>query len=105
MGEVYRAKDTSLNREVAIKVLPESVTDDPERLARYQARRSIVLTTNLAFKDWNTIFPNASCIATLLDRLTHHADVTLVEGKSYRVRESEKENAERKKRRKKKTPV
>ena len=66
---------------------------------RYEARRSIVLTTNLAFKDWNTVFPNATCIATLLDRLTHHADVTLIEGKSFRVRESEIENAERRKRR------
>lgn len=64
---------------------------------RYDARRSIVLTTNLAFKDWNTVFPNATCIATLLDRLTHHADITLIEGKSYRVRESEQENAERRK--------
>jgi len=64
---------------------------------RYEARRSIVLTTNLAFKDWNTVFPNATCIATLLDRLTHHADVTVLDGKSYRVRESEQENAERRK--------
>jgi DNA replication protein DnaC len=66
---------------------------------RYEARRSIVLTTNLPFKQWNTIFPNATCIATLLDRLTHHADFTVIEGKSYRVRESEKENAERKRKR------
>ena len=66
---------------------------------RYEHRRSVVLTTNLAFKDWNTVFPNATCIATLLDRLTHHADVTLLEGKSYRVRESEQENAERRKHR------
>lgn len=62
---------------------------------RYEARRSIVLSTNLAFKDWNTVFPNATCITTLLDRLTHHADVTVMEGKSYRVRESELENAHR----------
>ena len=34
---------------------------------RYEARRSIVLTTNLPFKQWNTIFPNATCIATLLE--------------------------------------
>ncbi len=71
---------------------------------RYEARRSIVLTTNLAFKDWNSVFPNATCITTLLDRLTHHADVTLLEGKSYRVRESEQENAERKEKRRIKTP-
>jgi DNA replication protein DnaC len=57
---------------------------------RYE-RRSIVVTTNRAFKEWNQVFPNATCIATLLDRLTHHADFTVIEGASYRVRESEQE--------------
>jgi DNA replication protein DnaC len=63
---------------------------------RYE-RNSIVLTTNKAFKEWNTVFPNATCIAALLDRLTHHAEVTLIEGDSYRKRESELETAARKK--------
>jgi serine/threonine protein kinase len=36
MGELYRAHDTRLNREVAIKVLPESVSSDPERLRRFE---------------------------------------------------------------------
>jgi DNA replication protein DnaC len=69
---------------------------------RYEANRSIVLTSNLAFKDWNTVFPNAPCITTLLDRLTHHADVTVLQGPSFRARESEMENAERRKIRRKK---
>lgn len=63
---------------------------------RYE-QKSVVITTNRAFKDWNTVFPNAACIATLLDRLTHHADVTVFEGQSYRVRESEQEAAARRK--------
>jgi len=42
MGEVYRARDTKLNREVAIKVLPESLMTDPERLARF-SREALVL--------------------------------------------------------------
>jgi DNA replication protein DnaC len=57
----------------------------------------MLVTTNRVFKDWNLVFPNATCIATLLDRLTHHADVTLIDGPSYRVRESEQESAARKK--------
>lgn len=61
---------------------------------RYE-RRSTLLTTNLAFRDWNTVFPNATSIATLLDKLTHHADVTLIEGQSYRVHESQREAAAR----------
>ena len=36
MGEVYRARDSKLNRDVAIKVLPESVGRDPDSLARFQ---------------------------------------------------------------------
>jgi DNA replication protein DnaC len=63
---------------------------------RYE-QRSIVITTNRVFKEWNEVFPNASCIITLLDRLTHHADVTVIKGDSYRVRESEQEAAARRK--------
>ncbi len=36
MGEVYRARDTTLDRDVAIKVLPEAFTQDPDRLARFE---------------------------------------------------------------------
>jgi serine/threonine protein kinase len=36
MGEVYRARDTKLDRDVAIKVLPEAFASDPERIARFQ---------------------------------------------------------------------
>ena len=35
MGEVYRARDTKLDRDVALKVLPEAFTADPDRLVRY----------------------------------------------------------------------
>ena len=35
MGEVYQATDNNLDRQVAIKVLPEAVASDPERLARF----------------------------------------------------------------------
>ena len=65
--------------------------------ANEPSSRSILLTTNLAFRDWNTVFPNATSIATLLDKLTHHADVTVIDGDSYRVHESQREAAARRK--------
>jgi eukaryotic-like serine/threonine-protein kinase len=45
MGEVYRARDARLNREVAIKVLPEIFAADPERLTRFQ-REAHLLALN-----------------------------------------------------------
>ena len=56
---------------------------------RYE-QKSIVLTTNLAFRDWHTIFPNASCAVGLVDRLTHHAAIVKITGDSYRLREAER---------------
>ena len=58
-------------------------------VSRRYEQKSIVLTTNLAFKEWNTIFPNASCAVALIDRLTHHAEILSIEGDSYRKREAE----------------
>jgi DNA replication protein DnaC len=66
-----------------------------EVINRRYERKSVMVTTNRPFKEWNEVFPNATCIATLLDRLLHHADVTVIEGDSYRVRESEQEAAAR----------
>jgi len=66
-----------------------------EVVNRLYERQPIILTTNRPFKEWNEVFPNATCVVTLLDRLLHHADVTVIEGDSYRVRESEQEAAAR----------
>lgn len=66
-----------------------------EVINRRYERKSVIVTTNRPFKEWNEVFPNATCIVTLLDRLLHHADVTVIEGSSYRVRESEQETAAR----------
>jgi len=46
MGEVYRAEDTNLSREVAIKVLPEQFTQDPERLARFEREAKVLASLN-----------------------------------------------------------
>src|SRR5271157_5127347 len=46
MGEVYRAKDTKLKREVALKVLPDSFAGDPERMARFQREAEVLAALN-----------------------------------------------------------
>ena len=46
MGEVYRARDSKLNREVAIKVLPALFAHDPERLARFEREAQTLAALN-----------------------------------------------------------
>ena len=46
MGEVFRARDTRLDRDVALKVLPAAFTDDPERLARFEREARILASLN-----------------------------------------------------------
>ena len=46
MGEVYRATDTKLGRDVAIKVLPAEVAQDPERLARFEREAQLLASLN-----------------------------------------------------------
>jgi eukaryotic-like serine/threonine-protein kinase len=46
MGEVYRAKDTKLGRDVALKILPGSFTNDPERVARFRREAQVLASLN-----------------------------------------------------------
>src|SRR5271168_4619442 len=46
MGEVYRARDTKLKRDVALKILPEAFARDPERLARFQREAEVLASLN-----------------------------------------------------------
>ena len=59
MGEVYRAKDTKLKREVALKVLPDSFAGDPERMARFQREAEVLAALN---------HPNIAAIYGVEDR-------------------------------------
>lgn len=62
---------------------------------RYEQHRSILLTTNKLFGEWNQVFPNASCVGTLIDRLVHRAEIIALEGKSYRLKEAEERAAQK----------
>jgi serine/threonine protein kinase len=48
MGQVYRARDTRLNRDVALKVMPDGVASDPERLARFEREALALAALNHA---------------------------------------------------------
>ncbi|MBK6520049.1 MAG: ATP-binding protein [Polyangiaceae bacterium] len=70
-------------------------------VSRRYEKKSLVLTTNLAFRDWPTIFPNATCATALIDRVVHHADVIPIEGESWRAREAEQSAKDRRAKKKK----
>src|SRR3984885_13763448 len=46
MGEVYRARDTKLDRDIAIKVIPPALAQDPERLARFEREAKVLASLN-----------------------------------------------------------
>jgi serine/threonine-protein kinase len=72
MGEVYRAEDTKLGREVAIKVLPPAFTEDPERFARFEREARVLASLN---------HPNIAAIYDLAeDQGTHFLVLELAEG-------------------------
>lgn len=66
---------------------------------RYDKGRSIVVTTNKAFSEWNQVFESATCLVTLIDRLCHRAEIVEIRGESYRVKESKARTKQRRARR------
>lgn len=64
---------------------------------RYQARRPIILTTNKTFGEWNQVFPNATSVVALVDRLVHRSEILSIDGKSYRLKEAQERAARRSK--------
>src|SRR5215469_3365727 len=46
MGEVYRARDSRLKREVALKVLPQHLANDPQRMARFEREAQLLASLN-----------------------------------------------------------
>src|SRR5258708_17232953 len=72
MGEVYRARDPKLNRDVALKILPETVATDPDRVARFRREAQVLAALN---------HPNIGHIYGFEDSGTTHALVLeLIEG-------------------------
>jgi hypothetical protein len=55
-------------------------------ISRRHERASTVISTNLAFKDWGSVFPGAACVVALVDRFTQHCHVVDIDGDSWRQR-------------------
>ena len=74
MGEVYRARDTRLKRQVAIKVLPSAVGADPDRLARFQREAELLASLNhpniAAIYGFEDSGPIHALVMELVDRPT-----------------------------------
>jgi DNA replication protein DnaC len=62
---------------------------------RYQLRRPLILTTNRTFSEWNQVFPNATCVVALIDRLVHRSEILSIDGESYRLKEAKERAAKR----------
>jgi len=100
---------SSLQRKLALFCRPQLLVVDEVGYLSYDSRhadllfeivsrrylqRSILLTTNKAFAEWGEVFPNATSVVTLIDRLVHKSEIVAIEGESYRNKE-QKEAARR----------
>src|SRR5262249_38724240 len=70
MGEVYRARDLKLKREVAIKILPEEFSRDPDRISRFQREAEILASLNHPTSHASTIFWKYTVRATSCSNLS-----------------------------------
>lgn len=61
---------------------------------RYQEKPTVI-TTNKPFSEWGEIFPNASCVVSLIDRLVHDSEIINIEAESFRLKEATEKSMER----------
>ena len=75
-----------------------------EIVSRRYEEKSTLVTTNRPFAEWNEVFPNASCVVSLVDRLIHRSEILIIDGESYRLKEAkERQQRQALKRRQKTT--
>lgn len=105
---------SSLSRKLALFARPSLLCVDELGYLSYDSRhadllfevvsrryesKSILITTNKPFAEWGEVFPNATTVVTIVDRLVHHCDVVTIEGDSYRLKESREHAKQRTRRR------
>lgn len=102
------ASSQALQRKLALFCRPQLLHVDEVGYLAYDARHAdllyevvsrrylqkpLLVTTNRPFADWHEVFPNATCVVTLVDRLVHCSEIVRIQGESYRLKES-KERAQ-----------
>ena len=71
-----------------------------ELINRRHEKKSTLITTNKSFSEWSEVFPNASCVVAMIDRLVHHAEILSIQGDSYRHKEARERAAAKSRKRK-----
>ena len=71
-----------------------------ELINRRHEKKSTLITTNRSFSEWSEVFPNASCVVAMIDRLVHHAEILSIKGEPYRRKEAQEQAAAKSKKRK-----
>lgn len=72
-------------------------------ISRRYEEKSTLVTTNRPFAEWSEVFPNASCVVSLVDRLVHHSEIITIKGDSYRLKEAKEHQQQQAENRKKRT--
>jgi len=75
-----------------------------EIISRRYQEKSTIITTNKPFAQWNDIFPNASCVVSLIDRLIHNSEIITIDAESFRLKEAKEQSAKRKQNRRDRKP-
>jgi DNA replication protein DnaC len=104
------ASSTTLQRRIALFCRPQLLVLDELGYLSYDARHAdllfeivsrrylqkpLLVTTNKPFAEWSEVFPNASSVVTLVDRLVHRCEVVAIDGDSYRLKESKEQAKQR----------
>ncbi len=100
----------SLRRKLAIYARPQLLCIDELGYLSYDARhadllfeivsrryenKSILITTNKPFAEWGEVFPSATTVVTIVDRLVHRCELVTIDGDSYRLKESKQDAKKR----------
>jgi len=106
--------DNALRRRIKYYVQPAALVVDEVGYLSYSNRhadlffeivsrryhdKATIITTNKPFAEWNEIFPNASCVVSLIDRLVHRSEIISIDAESFRLKEATEQALQRKKNR------